>query len=195
MSTWLQSRFVACGFGSKVGFTSWNRLFSQMGPRWAGSGSEPWGPQPTPWPTAAPGGAGRGGGALHRPYCLPSALAAAPAPASSCSCSAAPAPAGGRSSAVPDLRHSAFSIQHQHSAAGSSILKPRISNANAISNNAAPPPPRTPCLVALCQGPGDQARSRSPICEAGGEAQKFLGFYLRGAGGWPSKRGDGGQVF
>jgi hypothetical protein len=43
-------------------------FFSQMGPRWAGSGSEPWGPQPTPWPTAAPGGAGREGGALHRPY-------------------------------------------------------------------------------------------------------------------------------
>jgi hypothetical protein len=39
-----------------------------MGPRWAGSGSEPWGPQPTPWPIAAPGGAGREGGALHRPY-------------------------------------------------------------------------------------------------------------------------------
>jgi hypothetical protein len=43
-------------------------FFSQMGPRWAGSGSEPWGPKPTPWPTAAPGGAGREGGALHRPY-------------------------------------------------------------------------------------------------------------------------------
>jgi hypothetical protein len=53
---------------SKVGFASWNLLFSQMGPRWAGSGSGPWGPQPTPWPTAAPGGAGREGGALHRPY-------------------------------------------------------------------------------------------------------------------------------
>jgi hypothetical protein len=26
-----------------------------MGPRWAGSGSEPWGPQPTPWPAAARG--------------------------------------------------------------------------------------------------------------------------------------------
>jgi hypothetical protein len=54
---------------SKVGFTSWNLLFSQMGPRWAGSGSEHWGPQPTPWPTAAPGGEKREGGALHRPYC------------------------------------------------------------------------------------------------------------------------------
>jgi hypothetical protein len=53
---------------SRAGFTSRNTLFSQMGPRWAGSGSEPWGPQPTPWPTAAPGGAGREGGALHRPY-------------------------------------------------------------------------------------------------------------------------------
>jgi hypothetical protein len=50
------------------GFASWNLLFSQMGPRWAGSGSEPWGPQPTPWPTAAPGGEKREGGALHRPY-------------------------------------------------------------------------------------------------------------------------------
>jgi hypothetical protein len=50
---------------STVGFTSRNLLFSQMVPRWAGSGSEPWGPQPTPWPTAAPGGAGREGGALH----------------------------------------------------------------------------------------------------------------------------------
>jgi hypothetical protein len=36
----------------------------------ARSGSEPWGPPPTPWPTAAPGGAGRDGGALHRPYFL-----------------------------------------------------------------------------------------------------------------------------
>jgi hypothetical protein len=53
---------------SKVGFASWNLLFLQMGPRWAGSGSEPWPPQPTPWSTAAPGGAGREGGALHRPY-------------------------------------------------------------------------------------------------------------------------------
>jgi hypothetical protein len=53
---------------SKVGFTSWTRLFAQRGPRWAGSGSGPWGPQPTPWPTAAPGGAGREGVALHRPY-------------------------------------------------------------------------------------------------------------------------------
>ena len=52
-----------------LGFSSRNLLFSQMGPRWAGSGSEPRGPQPTPWPTAAPGGAGREGGALHRP-CL-----------------------------------------------------------------------------------------------------------------------------
>jgi hypothetical protein len=59
-----------------VGFTSRNLLFSQMGPRWAGSGSEPWGPRPTPWPTAAPGGPGREGGALHRPYPGP-----APAPA------------------------------------------------------------------------------------------------------------------
>jgi hypothetical protein len=50
------------------GFTSWNLLFSQMGPRWAGSGSGPRGPQQlNPWPTAAPGGAGREGGALHRP--------------------------------------------------------------------------------------------------------------------------------
>jgi hypothetical protein len=30
-------------------------------------GPEHLGPQPTPWPTAAPGGAGGGGGALHRP--------------------------------------------------------------------------------------------------------------------------------
>jgi hypothetical protein len=63
-------QFVRAWMWSKVGFASWNLLFSQMGPRWAGSGSGPWGPQPTPWPTAAPGGAGRegGGGALHRPY-------------------------------------------------------------------------------------------------------------------------------
>jgi hypothetical protein len=64
-------RFARLEFGSRVGFASWNLLFSQMGPRWAGrsagSGSEPWGPQPTPWPTAAPGGtrhrAGRGSSA------------------------------------------------------------------------------------------------------------------------------------
>jgi hypothetical protein len=56
--------------GAEIGFTSWDLLFSQMGPRWAGSGSgsEPWGHQPTPWPTAAPGGEKREGGALHRPY-------------------------------------------------------------------------------------------------------------------------------
>jgi hypothetical protein len=41
-----------------------------MWPGWAGSGSEPRGPQPAPWPPAAPGGAGRReeGGAVHRPY-------------------------------------------------------------------------------------------------------------------------------
>jgi hypothetical protein len=65
-------QFVKAWMWSKVGFTSWNLLFSQMGPRGAGSGSEPWGPQPTPcgpWPTAAPGGAGREGGAPSaRPY-------------------------------------------------------------------------------------------------------------------------------
>jgi hypothetical protein len=64
----LPSPTVCSGLESKVGFASWNLLFSQMGRRWAGSGSGPWGPQPTPWPTAAPGGAGREGGALHRPY-------------------------------------------------------------------------------------------------------------------------------
>jgi hypothetical protein len=32
-----------------------------------GNRSEPQGPQPTPRPTAAPGGAGREGGALYRP--------------------------------------------------------------------------------------------------------------------------------
>jgi hypothetical protein len=46
----------------RAGFASWNRLLSQMGPRWAGSGSEPRGPQPAPWPTAGPGGAGRRAG-------------------------------------------------------------------------------------------------------------------------------------
>jgi hypothetical protein len=37
-------------------------------------------------------------------------------------------------------------------------------------------PPRSPPdpLVALCQGPGQE-----PICEAGGEVQNLLGFYLR----------------
>jgi hypothetical protein len=33
---------------AEIGFTSRNLFFSQMGLRWAGSGSEPWGPQPTP---------------------------------------------------------------------------------------------------------------------------------------------------
>jgi hypothetical protein len=41
---------------------AWNLLFSQMGPRWAGSGSEPRGPRPTPWPTAVPGRAARRAG-------------------------------------------------------------------------------------------------------------------------------------
>jgi hypothetical protein len=44
-----------------------NAFFSQMGPRGARSGSEPWGPPRTSWPIAAPGGAGREGGALRRP--------------------------------------------------------------------------------------------------------------------------------
>jgi hypothetical protein len=68
LSTWFTRRFVALLGLEQSSFTSWNLLFSRMGPRWAGSGSEPWGPQPTPWPTAAPGGEKREGGALHRPY-------------------------------------------------------------------------------------------------------------------------------
>jgi hypothetical protein len=59
-----KTRVVQQSSASRLG----TYFFSQMGPRWAGSGSEPWGSQPTPWPTAAPGGAGREGGALHRPY-------------------------------------------------------------------------------------------------------------------------------
>jgi hypothetical protein len=65
--------FVTSVSGSRsspdpVSFTSWHLLFSQMGPGGARSGSKPWAPPPTPWPTAAPGGgAGREGGALHRP--------------------------------------------------------------------------------------------------------------------------------
>jgi hypothetical protein len=38
-----------------------------------------------------------------------------------------------------------------------------------------PAPPRTPSWPFA----KDQARSRSGICEAGGEVHKFLGFYLR----------------
>jgi hypothetical protein len=67
-------QFVRAWMWSKVGFTSWNRLVPQMGPRWAGSGSEPRGPQPTPWPTDRGAcGAGREGGALHRPCPWPPA--------------------------------------------------------------------------------------------------------------------------
>jgi hypothetical protein len=50
------------GLGAESASRLETYFFSQMGPRWAGSGSEPRGPQPTPWPTAAPGGAGREGG-------------------------------------------------------------------------------------------------------------------------------------
>ena len=53
---------------SRSDFTSWNLLFSQMGPRWAGFGSEPWGHQPTPWPaTAAPGACATRSRAPNRP--------------------------------------------------------------------------------------------------------------------------------
>jgi hypothetical protein len=74
------------GLGEKVGFASWNLLFSQMGPRWEAGGargSEPWAPQPAPGPPSAHrgawrlaarggergggGGGGAGGGApMHR---------------------------------------------------------------------------------------------------------------------------------
>jgi hypothetical protein len=61
------------GFGAKrlhvvepTFFRKWGR-----GGRGPGAGSEPWGPQPAPWPTAAPGGEKREGGALHRPYPYP----------------------------------------------------------------------------------------------------------------------------
>jgi hypothetical protein len=70
LSTWFTRRFVTLLGLEQSGFASWNLLFSQMGPGWAGSGSEPWGPQPTPWPTAVPGRAWREGGALHRPYVM-----------------------------------------------------------------------------------------------------------------------------
>jgi hypothetical protein len=55
-------QFVRAWVWSKAGFASWNRFFSHMGPRGARSGSEPWAPPSTPWPTAAPGGAGREAG-------------------------------------------------------------------------------------------------------------------------------------
>jgi hypothetical protein len=61
-------RFVKAWVSQSLTAKPRNLLFSHMGPRGARSGSEPWGPPPTPWPTAAPGDAGRGGGALPRPY-------------------------------------------------------------------------------------------------------------------------------
>jgi hypothetical protein len=56
-------------WSAKSAFASWNLepFFSHMGPRGPRSGSGPWGPPPTHWPSAAPGGAGREGRALHRP--------------------------------------------------------------------------------------------------------------------------------
>jgi hypothetical protein len=70
---------------AEIGFTSRNLLFSQMGPRWAGPGSEPWPgvPNPPPGPPRrlAAGGAGREGRALHRPYKeLPTVPIPPPAP-------------------------------------------------------------------------------------------------------------------
>jgi hypothetical protein len=72
-----QSRLRVLGLGS----WSWTLepgtgtyLFRkwQMGPPgWAGPGGEPRVPQPTPWPTAAPGGAGREGGGSAPPLHLP----------------------------------------------------------------------------------------------------------------------------
>ena len=51
-STWFTRRFVGTLGFEQSSFTSWNLLFSQMGPRWAGSGSGPWlichpGPSPS----------------------------------------------------------------------------------------------------------------------------------------------------
>jgi hypothetical protein len=55
-------QFVRAWMWSKAGFTSWNLLFSQMGPRWAGSGgASPGVPNPPPGPPrrlAAQGGKG-----------------------------------------------------------------------------------------------------------------------------------------
>jgi hypothetical protein len=61
MWVWEQSRLHVLG-------TIFFRKWGQGGG--AGSWSEPRGPRPTPGPTAAPGGAGWEGGALHRPYKL-----------------------------------------------------------------------------------------------------------------------------
>ena len=61
-------RFVKAWVSQSLTAKPRNLLFSHMGPRGARSGSGPWDPPPTPWPTAAPDGAGREGGALHRPY-------------------------------------------------------------------------------------------------------------------------------
>jgi hypothetical protein len=48
-------QFVGAWMWSKVGFASWNLLFSQMGPRGARSGSEPCPPPRPPRPPPGPG--------------------------------------------------------------------------------------------------------------------------------------------
>jgi hypothetical protein len=87
-----------------------------------------------------------------------------------------------RLSLVATFQHKAYAArrrslpQHARSGAGSSNAAPR------------PTPPRTPSWPFV----KDQARSRSAK-----QGVKYIIFLAStcGAGGWPSKRGDGGQVF